>query len=119
MRFLADESVDFAIVHALRQAGHDVMSIAEARPGSSDDEVASLATSTNRILLTEDRDFGRLVYANQRALVGVVFMRYPAVARQRFASSVVALVESEGHRLPRTFVVVQPGRTRFGREPDA
>jgi hypothetical protein len=29
MRFLADESCDFAVVRALRAAGHDVVAVAE------------------------------------------------------------------------------------------
>jgi hypothetical protein len=29
MRFLADESCDFAVVRALRAAGHDVLAVAE------------------------------------------------------------------------------------------
>ncbi|MBI3080243.1 MAG: DUF5615 family PIN-like protein, partial [candidate division NC10 bacterium] len=32
MRFLADESCDFAVVRALRAAGHDVVAIAEVTP---------------------------------------------------------------------------------------
>jgi hypothetical protein len=33
VRFLADESCDFAVVRALREAGHDVAAIAEEQPG--------------------------------------------------------------------------------------
>jgi hypothetical protein len=33
MRFLADESCDFAIVRALRAAGHDVVAVTERLPG--------------------------------------------------------------------------------------
>ena len=37
MRFLADESCDFAVVTALRKAGHDVTAIAELNPGVEDE----------------------------------------------------------------------------------
>ena len=40
MRFLADESCDFAVVTALRNAGHDITAIAETSPGV-EDEVSS------------------------------------------------------------------------------
>ena len=43
MRFLADESCDFAIVRALRDAGHDVMAVAENHAGAEDIVVAELA----------------------------------------------------------------------------
>jgi hypothetical protein len=35
MRFLADESCDFAVVRALRSAGHDVLAVAEVARGAN------------------------------------------------------------------------------------
>jgi len=55
VRFLADESCDFAVVRALRAAGHDVLAVAEVDPRSDDDNVLALATRENRVLLTEDK----------------------------------------------------------------
>jgi len=43
MRFLADESCDFAVVLALRAAGHDVLAVAEVARGAKDPEVIRLA----------------------------------------------------------------------------
>ncbi len=43
MRFLADESCDFAVVRALRAAGHDVAVIAEISPRATDEFVMDLA----------------------------------------------------------------------------
>ena len=59
MRFLADESCDFGIVRALRAAGHDVKAVAEAALGAADAVVLELAARERRVLLTEDKDFGR------------------------------------------------------------
>lgn len=39
LRFLADESCDFAVVRALRDAGHDVLSVAEFTRQSDDGEL--------------------------------------------------------------------------------
>ncbi|MBM4439278.1 MAG: DUF5615 family PIN-like protein [Candidatus Rokubacteria bacterium] len=38
MRLLADEDCDFAVVEALRAAGHDVMAIVATTRGISDEE---------------------------------------------------------------------------------
>jgi len=43
MRFLADESCDFAVVRALRRAGFDVLCISESSPRTEDSEVIRLA----------------------------------------------------------------------------
>jgi hypothetical protein len=46
MRFLADESCDFAAVQALRASGHDVVAVAEIARGSEDSVVIELARSS-------------------------------------------------------------------------
>jgi len=117
VRLLADESLDMAVVRALREAGHAVKTIAENSPGASDEEVAELARVDDRILLTEDRDFGRLVYAELRGARGVIFMRYPAGARTQIGGEVANLIDSEREGLNGAFVVMQPGRARISHMP--
>ena len=65
MRFVADESLDFPIVTALRNAGHDVFSIKEQSPRMEDDAILKIANEQKRILLTCDKDFGELVLRAQ------------------------------------------------------
>ncbi|MFQ5894685.1 MAG: DUF5615 family PIN-like protein [Nitrospinota bacterium] len=115
MRFLADESCDFAVVRALRADGHDVLALAEISPRAEDQAVIELAVRESRILLTEDKDFGQLVYSNRRARGGVLFLRFPATAREALPRTVVELVRRRGERLTDSFVVVEPGRIRIGR----
>jgi predicted nuclease of predicted toxin-antitoxin system len=67
MRFLADENVSRHVIERLRNAGHDVTAVAETRAGASDEEVLNAADADGRILITEDRDFGEMVFANASA----------------------------------------------------
>ncbi len=46
MRFLADESCDFRVVRALRDAGHDVTAVIEFAPGVVDTAVIDRACQT-------------------------------------------------------------------------
>jgi predicted nuclease of predicted toxin-antitoxin system len=117
VRFLADESCDFAVVRALRAAGHDVLAVAEISPRAEDPAVIDFAVREGRILLTEDKDFGQLVYANAQASGGVIFIRFPANARKELPKAVLNLIKDEGARLGGSFVVMRPGRTRIGRNP--
>ena len=68
LRFLADEGCDFAVVRALRSAGFDVLAIAEVAPRADDSDIIDLAAGESRVLLTEDKDFGQLVYAELRRI---------------------------------------------------
>lgn len=117
MRFLADESCDFIVVRRLRSAGYEVLAVAEASPSSADDSVLEFGLRRGRMLITEDKDFGRWVYADRRATGGVLFLRYPAGARSGMAQDVLDLVTEKGDELIGRFVVLQPGRVRIGRRP--
>lgn len=77
MRFLADESCDFNVVRALRAAGFDVLAVAEVIPRATDDRVIERTAAEDRILLTEDKDFGQLVYASAEPSPGVVLIPFP------------------------------------------
>lgn len=119
MRFLADESCDIALGRSLRQAGHDVLEVREDRPGAEDEWVVRLAVSENRILLTEDKDFGWLIYAHGHKAIGVIFLRYPVAERHRIAQDLVELVKQQNENLIGCFVTVTPKRIRIGRLPGA
>jgi predicted nuclease of predicted toxin-antitoxin system len=75
MRWLADECVAAPHVASLRAQDQDVLYVAESVPGLSDREVIALAQQQNRILLTEDKDFGDLVFRRELAVPGVVLIR--------------------------------------------
>ena len=61
MRWLADECVDAALVRRLRTAGHDVIYAAEVASGATDAQILRRANDEDRLLLTEDKDFGEFV----------------------------------------------------------
>jgi predicted nuclease of predicted toxin-antitoxin system len=115
VRFLADESCDFTVVKALRNAGHDITAIAEINPGVDDEVVLALARSEARVLLTEDKDFGLLAYAGRRETAGVVLIRFPAGVRSSLGQALVDVATELGDRIAGAFVVVQPGRARISR----
>jgi predicted nuclease of predicted toxin-antitoxin system len=58
VRFLADESRDFAVVDALREAGYDVAAVVDTHPGAEDETVLALARSEARILVEMVAKFG-------------------------------------------------------------
>jgi predicted nuclease of predicted toxin-antitoxin system len=117
MRFLADENCDFAVIRALRAEGHDVLSVSDISPRAEDSDVIRLAVGEKRILLTEDKDFGQLVYAHGQETLGVIFLRFPISARKQISKEVVNLVRRQGEKLIGCFVTVQPGRIRISHAP--
>lgn len=79
MKFLADENIPKASVGYLQELGYDIISVADEHSGLSDIQVLDLAKQETRTIITHDRDFGRLIFRNQkRPAGGVVYLReYP------------------------------------------
>ena len=117
MRFLADESCDFAVVRALRGAGHDVLAVVEVAQGADDRTVIARARDEQRVLLTEDKDFGQLVYADGEGSTGVVLIRFPGSIRRDLPAASLNLVGQFADRLTTSFIVLEPGRVRIGSMP--
>jgi predicted nuclease of predicted toxin-antitoxin system len=117
VELLADESCAGPVIRALRAAGHDVLVIAEVAKGASDDWVMERAFAEDRILITEDRDFGELVYASGRPTAGVIFVKFHSHARRAKPQAVLEAVTKLGERLRGGFAVVEPGRVRLGKRP--
>jgi hypothetical protein len=113
MRFLANENFPDAAVSTLRSAGHDVVWLTTAAPGTSDPEVLAWAARDARVLLTFDKDFGELARASALpAACGVVLFRIPmpkpSDVGARLADLITARDDWAGH-----FSVVEPGRVRM------
>ena len=84
MKLLVDECCDPRLVAALRQAGHDVRYVLEIDPGASDKQVVALSIEQDRILITEDKDFGELAIRHGKALPGLILIRpAPETRRQK------------------------------------
>ena len=73
------------------------------------------AVRAGRILITEDKDFGHLVYAKMQKTGGVILIRFPTNRRESLPASVLEVVNKRGELLVGSFTVLQPGRVRTGR----
>lgn len=112
MKVLADECCDFAVVAALRTAGHGTRYVAEHEPGLSDHDVLALACEEQRVLLTEDRDFGELVFRLRYAAPGIVLLRFAEDEADIKCRRAVAELERLSEQLWGYFTVIDKERTR-------
>ncbi len=75
LQVVADESVDFRIIALLRERGLQVYSIAEKLQSAKDEVVLKLAHENSALLLTEDKDFGELVFRLQMPHSGILLIK--------------------------------------------
>lgn len=113
MRFLADENVPHAIVMALRTRGIDIAEVRDIHGGASDMEVLDIAASQRRVLLTFDKDFGRLARAGHPSSpAGVVLLRLPLSSPNQIGQVVADVIMGRNDWEGR-FAIVEPGRVRL------
>ena len=78
MRFLLDQSAEARIATYLISEGHDAKRVGRDFPhGLPDDQVLAIARVEQRILITNDRDFGELVFRHRQPHAGVIYFRLP------------------------------------------
>ncbi len=118
LKFLADESCDYSVVRALRAEGYDVLAVCEVMQRSIDKDLIAQANREQRVLLTEDKDFGWLVFVSYAKSAGVILIRFPGNARNTLAQTITQLVKDNGEQISKAFVVVQPGHIRISHRPE-
>jgi predicted nuclease of predicted toxin-antitoxin system len=115
MNLVADENVDRGIVERLRRDGHAVDWIAELSPSASDEEVLRRAAVSGAVLVTEDKDFGELVYRRGLSHSGVLLMRLEGLDNTTKAEVVSRAVRDNASDLTGAFAVVSPDSVRLRR----
>ena len=116
MRFLVDECTGPAVARWLRARGHDVFSVYEQARGMSDDAIIEKTYTANRILITNDKDFGEKVYRNLRPHKGVVLLRLDNERAYNKVAVIQRLLESYSDKLQDNFIVATEQRIRIARK---
>ena len=113
MRFLLDVCASSRRMQAtLARLGHDVVSALEYDPRASDEVLLALATSEERVLITEDKDFGELVFV--RRLPHPCIIRFVEMTVAEKVSAMENLLEREEDAMRQgTIIVVTKSRVRI------
>lgn len=113
MRFLADECCDAPMVEALRADDHDVLFAIESLRGELDDDILETAFAQHRILVTEDKDFGELVYRLRLPARGIVLLRFGVGQRHLKIPRMRHVIQHHAAQLSGSFVVLEPDKIRI------
>ena len=109
--------VEQPVVEALRAAGHDVVALTEGPRGLTDDEILHRAEAESRALVTNDKDFGELVFRLRRTAAGVVLLRLATEDGVRKAERLTQVMPTVQTRLAGHFGVVTDQRVRLRPPP--
>ncbi len=76
LKFLTDENIDEEVLIFLREQGLDVFDIKEERLFAlSDKAILEFAYDSNRVVITQDSDFGTLIFRENVLFCGIIYLR--------------------------------------------
>ncbi len=97
----------------LKNRGHDVRVLAGSlEHGISDESVLRLALQEKRIVITNDKDFGDLIYGKQHPHAGVILFRLHHESKDMMIQKLSYLLEHYGNKIQDHFIVVTDTRIR-------
>ena len=117
MKFLADESIEKPVVDWLRGQDFDVRYVTEITPSINDEEVIRFANDEGRILITNDKDFGELVFRQSKIIMGVLLIRATNERTSNKIRLVREVLEKARNKLAGYFVVVNEAGIRMKKIP--
>jgi predicted nuclease of predicted toxin-antitoxin system len=113
LRFLVDESVSADVTDYLRSVGQDVLSIAEVERGAVDENILARAVTERRILITNDKDFGEIVFRSGQAHHGVLLLRLRNESAANQVQTIAALMRQFPDYITGQFAVVKEDSLRI------
>ena len=99
----------------LRKNGHDVFSVFNESRGMQDADIIQKAFIDDRILVTNDKDFGEKVFRERHPHRGVILLRLEDERSIVKIEIIRRLLENHANNLSGNFVVVTENSVRFAR----
>jgi predicted nuclease of predicted toxin-antitoxin system len=109
---IADENIDASLIDTIRKNGFEVLSIRENFKGLADKEIINLAKSTSGVLITEDKDFGKWVFAHNMRGFSVIFLRYEKKDITEIAHNLLNILKESQNNPSHSFYTITKNKTR-------
>ena len=87
--------------------------IHEIASGSDDDAVLALASATGQVLLTDDKDFGELIFRRHLPSTGIILARLASLPNDQKATAIAELIRDHAVELVDAFTVITPKAVRI------
>ncbi len=113
IKFLANVNVEKPLIDFLNEKGFDIKWVTNIDKRMPDDRVCELANSEQRIIITNDKDFGEIVFYQKKIAYGIILLR---VKGQKSAEKIVVLdklLENYQDKIANHFVVLTKTKFRF------
>lgn len=112
LKFLANVNIEKPIIDFLIEKGIDVVWVAEIDKRMPDIKVCEIANNEKRIILTNDKDFGEIVFLQRMVSRGIVLFRVKGQDVSVKISLIEKLLNKYADKIMGHFVVVTKEKFR-------
>ena len=113
MRFVVDAGVGTSVERLLRELGYETVAVRAIDPHMPDVEVLALAHQHGAVIITMDKDFGDLIFKEQRPHHGVLLLRLEEATGPERAVAVRLVLAGHAAELAGRFAVFHHERLRI------
>jgi predicted nuclease of predicted toxin-antitoxin system len=107
-----DENIERYWINLIQNLGYPSISIAGMFPGISDRQVVDIVKSHEGLLITEDKDFGELIFAHGFTRVSVIFLRYDQPQYHQIEKSLLKCVKDHFDNPTKKFIIISKTKIR-------
>ena len=115
IKFLADVNVEKQIVDLLIRRGFDVKWIPDFDCRMEDADLVKLLNLEDRILITNDKDFGELTFLQKMDSHGIILMRVPGQQVHEKVRLMKKLLTGHRDKMVGHFIVIKKAKIRVPR----
>lgn len=112
-KFIVDECTGMAVVHFLRAQGFDVVGVSEQMPQAIDSAILVRALAEQRVVITNDKDFGDMVFRDAHRHAGILLLRLADDRVETKVRVVAAVLARYRDKLENHFVVATEQNIRL------
>lgn len=117
MKFIVDESSGKGVAQFLISKGYDVIYVGDFMEQALDESILEYASAENRVLVTNDKDFGELVYKKQKRVAGLILIRPKDERPSKRIQLIQYLLDKHWHQIEGNFVVITEKVVRIRKLP--
>ena len=113
IKFLADVNVEKPIVDYLLEQGYDIKWISDYDCEMPDEDLLQLANHEKRIFVTNDKDFGDLIFLQRKLSVGTILFRLSGQKSQEKIKLMKKLLMGHRDKILNHYIVITKAKIRI------
>jgi len=113
LKFLVDVNIEKPIINFLIKKGFDIKCVVDIDKKMTDYSVYEIANTEQRVLITNDKDFGEIVFFQKRISSGIILLRIKGGDASEKILLLEKLLDNHYGKIINHFVVITKEKFRF------